>query len=322
MFGSDEFADFGNVPVFRFDAGADSYEQMQFLISTYENRYIFNNFRRNLVTFNTGARRRAYRAALLGQGPGDQQEPRARHRALTVPGGPIRRRIPGPSCRGARLGRRLRDVRARAHAAGPGPYVVTQPSRRRAAEPVGPGVAARRPASPNAPPSSLVNVALGNGQGRFHFNDYDYSQGYWWSEYQKQVGSYYEKVDAFEYLLQAYNDFVSNSPEDYIDGRYKNLNYASLYPDQVRRLLANVMVAQSPTPVARPGADGADLHRRALLDAGAASTVGNANPLTDGAVPALGQVRPDRPDDRRPSRIRRARCSSIRSSAGKSSTGR
>ena len=49
MFGSDEFADFGNVPVFRFDAGADSYEQIQFLISTYENRYIFDNFRRNRV---------------------------------------------------------------------------------------------------------------------------------------------------------------------------------------------------------------------------------------------------------------------------------
>src|SRR5262249_43392995 len=53
MFGSDEFADFGNVPVFRFDAGADSYEQFQFLISTYENRYIFDNFRRDRVTFNS-----------------------------------------------------------------------------------------------------------------------------------------------------------------------------------------------------------------------------------------------------------------------------
>lgn len=53
LFGSDEFADIGNVPVYRFDAGADAYEQTQFLISTYENRYIFNNFRRNRVTFDT-----------------------------------------------------------------------------------------------------------------------------------------------------------------------------------------------------------------------------------------------------------------------------
>jgi hypothetical protein len=105
------------------------------------------------------------------------------------------------------------------------------------------------PSSGGAPPPSLVNVALGNGDGRYVYNDYDYSKGYWWAEYQTQVGSYYEKADAFDYLLQAYNDFVSNTPEDYIDGRYKNLNYVSLYPDQVRRLLANVMVAQSPLQV-------------------------------------------------------------------------
>src|SRR5258708_38470486 len=55
MFGGDEFADFGNTAVFRFDAGADPYEQNQFLVSTYENRYIFNNFRRNRSTFSTFA---------------------------------------------------------------------------------------------------------------------------------------------------------------------------------------------------------------------------------------------------------------------------
>ncbi|MEO8801186.1 MAG: hypothetical protein ABI551_25060, partial [Polyangiaceae bacterium] len=55
MFGSDEFADFGNLPVFRFDSGADAYEQAQFIISTYENRYIFNNFRRDRTTFDTEA---------------------------------------------------------------------------------------------------------------------------------------------------------------------------------------------------------------------------------------------------------------------------
>src|SRR5271155_5916366 len=53
LFGSDEFADFGNTPVYRFDAGADAYEQAQFLISTYENRYIFNNFRRDRVMFTS-----------------------------------------------------------------------------------------------------------------------------------------------------------------------------------------------------------------------------------------------------------------------------
>ena len=124
-----------------------------------------------------------------------------------------------------------------------------------------------------------MNVSLGNGQGRYNYNDYDYSQGYWWSEYQKQVGSFYEKIDAFNYLLQAYNDFVSNSPDDYIDGRYKNLNYSSLYPEQVRRLLANTMVAQSPTTVLDQGTT-AQFYTIAPFVIPATSSMTNGNPLT------------------------------------------
>jgi hypothetical protein len=135
------------------------------------------------------------------------------------------------------------------------------------------------PLSPNALPPSLVNLALGNGEGRFSFNDYDYSKGYWWSEYQTQVGSFYEKADTFEYLLQAYNEFVSNTPEDYIDGRYKNLNYASIYPNQVRRLLANVMVAQSPVGVI-DDSQATQIFTMAPYSMPAQPSVGNPNPVT------------------------------------------
>jgi hypothetical protein len=91
------------------------------------------------------------------------------------------------------------------------------------------------------------NVALGNGEGRFLQNDYDYTQGYWWSEYQTQSGSYYEKVRAPIYLTEAYNNFISNAKDDYIDGRYKNLSYVSLFPNQVRRIFSNLMATQSST---------------------------------------------------------------------------
>jgi hypothetical protein len=280
MFGSDEFADFGNLPVFRYDAGADSYEQMQFLVSTYENRYIFNDFRRNLVTFDTDlvVQRTEQRyfdkiqeiskglalAIELESSPGNDP--------TTDPGNLMPMAL--ASADGfAMFARALTRP-------GPGTYVVTQPSAGGAPNPWGRAWQLGDPASPNAPPSSLVNVALGNGQGRFLFNDYDYSQGYWWSEYQKQVGSFYEKADAFGYLLQAYNDFISNQPQDYIDGRYKNLNYASLYPDQVRRLLANVMVTQSPLPTLNQGQTG-QFFTVAPYVLPAASTVGDSNPMTD-----------------------------------------
>ncbi len=280
MFGSDEFADFGNLPVLRYDAGADSYEQMQYFISTYENRYIFNDFRRNLVTFDTGAV-----VSRTEQRYFDKIQQISKALALGVE----LETFPGsdPTTNpGLLMPMALASADGFAMFArvltrpGPGPYVVTQPSPGGPPNPWGRAWQLNDPSSPNAPPSSLVNVALGNGQGRFLFNDYDYSKGYWWSEYQKQVGSYYEKADAFAYLLQAYNDFVSNQPQDYIDGRYKNLNYASLYPDQVRRLLANVMVAQSPLQTLDQS-QAAQIFTIAPYSMPATSNVGNANPVTD-----------------------------------------
>ena len=198
-------------PVFRFDAGADSYEQMQFLISTYENRYIFNNFRRNRVTFDTGAV-----VARTEQRYFDKIQQITKSLALgveleTAPGADPHDESRAASCRWRSRSADGFAMFARALTRpGPGPYVVTPPSAGGPPNPWGRTWQLGDPTSPNAPPSSLVNVALGNGEGRFLHNDYDYTKGYWWSEYQTQVGSYYEKADAFAYLLEAYNDFVSN----------------------------------------------------------------------------------------------------------------
>ncbi len=242
MFAGDEFADIGNVPVYRFDAGADSYEQVQFLVSTYEDRYIFNNFRRDRVTFNTFSTVNYVESRYW-----DKIQSLAKSLALgvellTTPGGTDPTSLPGllePQALGAAAGF---DMFVRA---------LTRPE---------PGLYAAAVAGPGGPPSTWAaannptlgqspaiefNVALGNGQGRFVQNDYDYSQGYYWSDYQTQSGSYYEKIRAPIYLTEAYNDFISNSKDDYIDGRYKNLSYATLYPDAVRRLVANLMATQS-----------------------------------------------------------------------------
>jgi hypothetical protein len=269
MFAGDEFADIGNVPVFRFDAGADAYEQMQFLTTTYEDRYIFNNFRRNRVTFNTHAV-----VNLIEDRYWDKIKYITKSLALgmeelTIPGtgNTDPTTLPGllmPLALGAADGLNM-FVRA-----------MTRPE---------PGVYATAQSTPSGPPNTWgavgtalspslqFSVPLGNGQGRFLQNDYDYTQGYWWSQYQTQVGSYYEKVRAPIYLTEANNDFISNAKDDYIDGRYKNLSYVSIYPDQVRRIFANLMATQSATleldqgtvaqiftaaPFVTPGAGGAN----------------------------------------------------------------
>ena len=248
MFGGDEFADFGNVPVFRFDAGADSYEQLQFLISTYENRYIFNNFRRNRVMFNSFQTFNYLQDRYWSKIQGITKSLGLGIELLTQPGQPDPTTDPGslmPMALGSADGLSM-FIRAMTRPE-PGAYVVTQ-----GGAPGGP---------PNSwgsawqlgqegllsPPKTNVNVALGDGEGRFIHNDYDYTQGYYWSDYQKQVGSFYEKFFAPYFLTEAYNNFISNSKDDYVDGRYKNLSYFSVYPNQMRRLFANLMATESAT---------------------------------------------------------------------------
>src|SRR5262249_42739404 len=50
-FCSDEFA--GNLTCQRFDSGADAYEQVSDWISSYQNFYIYNNFKRDKQSFHT-----------------------------------------------------------------------------------------------------------------------------------------------------------------------------------------------------------------------------------------------------------------------------
>jgi hypothetical protein len=255
MFGSDEFADIGNVDVFRFDAGADQYEQFQFLISTYENRYIFDNFRRARTTFDTQTQvqrsqnryfdkiqQMTKALALLVELDGNgtlnasQNDPSVLNTApqvvaeLTDPGALM------PLALGASDGFAM-WVRVLTRPE-PGVYSTQLP--------LTSGLSMNFAQTSTAlelggNPKGDFQVALGSGQGRYIENNYDYTQGYYWADYQSQIGSYYEKVYAIQYLTEAYNDFVSNTEMDYIDGRYKNLNYGSLYPQQLRRLFAELM---------------------------------------------------------------------------------
>jgi hypothetical protein len=254
MFGGDEFADVGNVPVFRFDAGADPYEQASFLVSTYENRYVFNNFRRNRVTFSTWQAVNNIESRYWDKIQGLAKTLAFGIEILSTPNGTDPTTLPAllqPHALGAAVGFDM-FIRALTRPE-PGLY-ATAP-----AIPGGPpntwgGVQNVALANANPPPATIFNVSLGNGQGRFVQNDFDYTQGYNFSDYQTQAGSYYEKVRAPIYLTEAYNNFISNTKEDYIDGRYKNLSYLSLYPQQVRRLVANLMATQSATPELDQGA--------------------------------------------------------------------
>lgn len=254
MFGSDEYADTGNLPIFRFDAGADNYEQMQYTISTYENRYIFDNFRRDRTTFSSraviGRTESRYLDRIQGFVKsfalliGFQSNPES---AKSDPGNlmPLSMACSDALATFARIITRPE----------PGGYNLRQPVDTGMVLPFGTGQDINGQINN---PGGDFKIRLGSGEGRWIHNEYDYTQGYYWSSYQKWAGSFYEKNDAAYFLWEAYNHFVQNSKEDYVDGRYKNLNFASVFPEQMRRLFANIMAGDPMTlgPYINNGAGG------------------------------------------------------------------
>ncbi|HEY8072834.1 MAG TPA: hypothetical protein VIF62_01960, partial [Labilithrix sp.] len=250
MFSSDEFADTGNIPSFRYDAGADPYEQIRFLEAAYENRYILDNFRRNRVMFDSYdvvgrvqshyldtiqeiAKSFAFAMVLENDDP-SKPDP-----TLLADG------EYGPSGVGTSV---AFDLFARMLTRPePGVYCSTNNQNCPGIQPYGLEnnleVADPSATAMSATPDYDFRVAL--GPGRYIHNDFDYGQGYWWSDYQSQVGSFYDKTIAIYYLSEAFDDFISNSKDDFVDGRYKNVNFATIYPDQMRRLFGSLMTGDA-----------------------------------------------------------------------------
>ncbi len=262
IFSSDEFADSGNVPAFAYDAGADPYEQVRFLESAYENRYLLDAFRRGRTTFNSSdvvwrtqshyldpiqllAKTFAFAMVL------EVDDPTKPTPQLLVDGnyGPL---AMATSVSFDLFTRMLTRPE-------PGSYCSTGSDKCPGVQPPGllDYIYVADPVPLPAETPYDFNVALGTG--RFIHNDFDYSQGYWWSDYQKQVGSFYDKIWAVYYLSEAFDSFISNSKEDFIDGRYKNVNFATIYPTQTRRLFGALLTGDVETiaPWAEPtGAGG------------------------------------------------------------------
>ncbi len=244
MFSSDEYADSGNVPSFTFDAGADAYEQVRFLESAYENRYILDAFRRGRTMFNSdGVVMRTQRHYL------DTMQLLAKTFAFAMvlevddPTKPSPELLAdgnyGPLSMATSV---AFDVFTRAMTRPePGSYCSTGSDTCPGTQPFGLAEFIHVADPTPLPAQVSYDFELPLGTGRFVHNDFDYSQGYWWGDYQKQVGSFYDKVWSVYYLAEAYDTFISNSKEDFLDGRYKNVSFATVYPEQIRRLFASLM---------------------------------------------------------------------------------
>ncbi|MBI5537456.1 MAG: hypothetical protein HY898_32330 [Deltaproteobacteria bacterium] len=261
LFSSDEYADTGNVPSFTYDAGADPYEQIRFLEAGYENRYIVDSFRHNRVQFNSWdttariqshyldtiqliAKTFAFGAVL----DGDPTQPTTEF---------LDDGYYGPLAMGSTV---ALDLYARILTRPEPGYYCPADVCATTGQPYGVDLPVHVADWAPQPDKYLYDFRVTLGDGKYVHNDFDYSQGYWWADYQTQVGVYYEKIWATYYLTEAFDFFISNSKEDFTDSRYKNVNFATVYPEQIRRLYANLFTGdlEAFSPWTEPPADPSD----------------------------------------------------------------
>jgi hypothetical protein len=254
MFGSDEYADIGNVAVLRDDNGADAYEIANFMINSYEDTHLFDSYRRNRSSFSLknafmrGYTRYNAKLKEMSKGFGLYSELFSATNLLdrlSASDGQLRPNAIAASMVFDHFTRMLTRPNSGEH------FIDTGYDPRNVADPGAFPVlrALDQQLQVNAPSQSMDNELFvpdgsqGIGTellfgGRPLFNQLDRSKGYYAVQYDAWVGSYYDKTITGFMLTDCEDRFISQSRDDFSDGRYRNVSFATMFPDGVRRLLA------------------------------------------------------------------------------------
>jgi len=261
-FATDHWADTGNVSVFRHDQGADPYEQVMFLITTQENRHIFDNYRRHRLTFSVrGAAARSferYNEKMLNMAGGigfygTIYQDLATNQGLSfdtlwplIVDGSLHQNVIAATVVFDHFTRQL----TRPHI---GPHYLRSklfddpvlhsdddPDDYGAGTNFGGGVGntANLVVIPNGSTGYLKDVGFG---GRPLNNAYAEDQGDFNTEYTLWAGSYYDKINTAILLAESEDRFVSSSRRDFYDARFRAVGMADVLPEGFRRLIANAL---------------------------------------------------------------------------------
>jgi hypothetical protein len=258
-FASDNWADLGNVSVYRHDSGADLYEQLNFWIAQQELGHIFTSYRR-------GSRDFSIRRVFNGNMARYHEKMRDAAKALglyatlardtTVNFGPVVGENPQVAL-AAILTEFPANAVASAIAFDHFTHIFARPQPGTHAEygsEAGTSFAVQRSCDDTwfgqCKGTSLVvpNGVTGNtlGYGTFELggrpvnNDLATTQGRDYnSEYFTQAGSYYEKAFTAMLFTESADNFISSSRGDFVDPRYRSVSMADVFPDGFRRWLAN-----------------------------------------------------------------------------------
>jgi hypothetical protein len=251
MFGSDEYADIGNLAVLRDDNGADPYEVVNFMINSFEDSHLWDNYRRNRSAFSLknafmrGYNRYNAKLQEIGKGFGLFAE-------LFSATSLLDRYTNAPDADGLLRSNAIATSMIFDHFT----RMLTRPTTGQhfldsGYDPRGATVlrSTDQQLQINAPIQTagfqlvVPNGSQGIGSdllfgGRPLFNELDRSKGYYATQYDAWVGSYYDKTLVAFMLTDCEDRFISTSRDDFQDGRYRNISFATLFPEGVRRLLA------------------------------------------------------------------------------------
>lgn len=257
MFASDEYADIGNIAVYRGDNGADAYEIANFFINEYEDSHVFDNHRRGRTTFSLrSAFARSY------------SRYHAKLKEMSKAYALLHELYTGSDVIQLLVHSEYADGLSRPHALAASltfdhfTRMLTRPTSGQhfVSAPDAVGASILRsvdqayPANGPAPRQNPeLSIPEGTGSpggapilgGRPLHNALDGSKGYYATDYDLWVGSYYEKTLALDLLADSTDRFISQSRDDFHDGRYRNVSFATIYPEAMRRLIANSLTGDS-----------------------------------------------------------------------------
>lgn len=255
-FASDDWADLGNIAVFRHDAGGDLFETMHFWIAQQEMNHIFTSYRRGRRDFSVwGAFNRTLsryhekmrdsakaiglyvtlaRDTVSAYGAGDTTDPQAFVAEV------LKQVATDSTVASSIAFDHFTHVYARPQPGAHGP-LGSDPVLRWQDD----GGSAGGFASGGTPVLSIANGvtggfgtislagrpienALANNMGR----DYD-------RDYTLNVGSYYEKAFTAMLFAESADNFISSSRDDFVDPRFRAVALADVFPDGFRRWFAN-----------------------------------------------------------------------------------
>jgi len=258
-FASDNWADLGNVAVFRHDNGADLYETMHFWQAQQEMNHIFSSYRRGRRDFSVWG-------AFMRNLSRYHEKMRDSAKAIGLYVNLARDTVVNYNSNGddpeAFVAEVLKQVAVESAIASSIAFdhfahVFSRPQPGRHGplgdENPGNGVTIARSwdgtgfaGTGNTAPLLEVANGVTGGFGTISLggrpieNALDRTQGRDYnSEYTLNCGSYYEKAFTAYLMTESADNFISASRDDYVDPRFRAVSLADVFPDGFRRWLAN-----------------------------------------------------------------------------------